>query len=93
MNMDKNTFMGIIQAASSLLLLAGLDQFDNPEIRDAMWMVWLAVVGIAAALKGWWSKAADDKVMPLSQLDEAEIGVLHAQRDKIIAEKDKIKGG
>jgi len=84
MNIDKTTFMGVIQAISSVLLVFGLDQFDSPETKDALWKAWVAIVGIAAGFKGFWSKS-DDKKEPTNEINRLKIKGLKADVNESLA--------
>jgi len=90
MNVDKTTFMGILQAVSSVLLVFGITSFDDPDVKEAIWMSWGAFVGVIAGFKGYFSKSTDEE---LSKKEEAEIAILNQQALKIQAERRAIEGG
>ena len=79
MNIDKTTFMGVLQAISSVLLVFGITSFDDPDVKEAIWMSWGAFVGVIAGFKGYFSKSTDDGVDPKEDL---ELSILKSKARK-----------
>lgn len=89
MNIDKTTFMGLLQAISSILAVFGMNHFEDPDTKEAIWTSWIAFVGVIAGFKGYFSKSTDKE---LSKKEQAEIVLLNQQARKIQAERYKIEG-